>query len=200
LQFFRHLKSLATDVPDYFLRIIWTSRLPPHVENILAGQTEGSLDSASNIADSIFDVTPQPTRASVSPAAPDNTTGLLDKIEELTRQVASLQASSSHSRSRDRHSQSRDRQRWQFRDRRRLQTRDRHSNPDAFLAHNDTCWFHSEFGDAARKYRPPCSSQQGNVTGRLRGRLTSAPPAPNGPNIEAALSSGHWVQPVRLPK
>jgi hypothetical protein len=48
-QFLRHLKNLAPDVPDDFLRTIWASRLPPHVQAILAGQTEGSLDSASQI-------------------------------------------------------------------------------------------------------------------------------------------------------
>ena len=32
-QFLRDLKSLAPDVPDYFLRTIWASRLPPHVRH-----------------------------------------------------------------------------------------------------------------------------------------------------------------------
>jgi len=60
-QFLRHLKSLGPDVPDNFLRTIWASRLPPHVQAILAGQTEVSLDSASHLADRICDVTPLPT-------------------------------------------------------------------------------------------------------------------------------------------
>ena len=41
-QFLRHLKGLSPDVPDNFLRTIWASRLPPHVQAILAGQTEQS--------------------------------------------------------------------------------------------------------------------------------------------------------------
>jgi hypothetical protein len=86
-QFLRQLKSLA---PDDFLHTIWASHLPPHVQAILTGQMEGSLDSASNPADRICEVTPQPTTASVSPAAPNNATGLLVKIEELTCQVALL--------------------------------------------------------------------------------------------------------------
>ena len=57
-QFLRHLKALAPDVPDDFLRTIWASRLPPHVQAILAGQTEGSL------ADGICEVAPQPVTAS----------------------------------------------------------------------------------------------------------------------------------------
>ena len=97
-QFLRHLKSLAPDVPHDFLRTIWVSRLPPHVQAILAGQTEGSLDSASHIADRICEVTSLPTTASISPSTPDNTARLLERIEELSRQVASLRASETHSR------------------------------------------------------------------------------------------------------
>ena len=119
-QFLRHLKSLAPDVPDDFLRTIWASRLPPHVEAILAGQTEGRLDSASYLADRISEVTPQPLTTSISPAASDNTTGLLERIEELSRQVASLRASQTHSRS-------------QSRDRHRSQSRGRSSTPDYSL-------------------------------------------------------------------
>ena len=57
-QFLRHLKSLAPDVPDDFLHTTWASRLPTHVQAILAGQTEGSLDSASHLADRICEVPP----------------------------------------------------------------------------------------------------------------------------------------------
>jgi hypothetical protein len=52
-QFLRHLKSLAPDVPDDFLWSIWSSRLPPHIQIILAGQTVGNLDTTSQLADRI---------------------------------------------------------------------------------------------------------------------------------------------------
>ena len=65
-QFLRHLKGLATDVPDDFLRTIWASRLPPHVQAILAGQTAGRLDSVFHLADRIYEVTPLPNTASIS--------------------------------------------------------------------------------------------------------------------------------------
>jgi len=147
-QFLRHLKGLAPDVPDDFLRTIWASRLPPHVQAILAGQTEGSLDSASHLADRICEVTPLPTTASVSRSTPDSTAGLLERIEELTRQVASLRASHHGNRS-----QSRGRHRSQSRDRRR-------NTPNYPPMPHDTCWYHWKFGDEARKCTPPCSRQQ----------------------------------------
>jgi hypothetical protein len=147
-QFLQHLKGLAPDVPDDFLRTIWASRLPPHVQAILAGQTEGSLDSASHLADRICEVTPLPTTASVSRSTPDSTAGLLERIEELTRQVASLRAShhGSRSQSRGRHcSQSSD---------------CRHNTPNYPPTPHDTCWYHWKFGDEARKCTPLCSRQQ----------------------------------------
>jgi hypothetical protein len=59
-QFLWHLKSLAPDVPGDFLRSIWSSRLPPHIQTILAGQAEGNLDAASQFADLIAEVAPLP--------------------------------------------------------------------------------------------------------------------------------------------
>ena len=52
-QFLRHLKGLAPDVADEFLRTIRSSRLPPQVQAIIAGQIGGSLELASNLADKI---------------------------------------------------------------------------------------------------------------------------------------------------
>jgi hypothetical protein len=99
-QFFRHFEILAKDVHDHFLRTIWAIRLPPLLQGIIAGQTECSLDSASNLADRICEIAPQSNTASVFPAMPHNTTGLLEQIEDLSRQVASLRASQTYSHSR----------------------------------------------------------------------------------------------------
>jgi hypothetical protein len=51
---------LAPDVPDDFLRSFWSSRLPSHIQATLAGQAEGNLDSASQLADRISEVAPSP--------------------------------------------------------------------------------------------------------------------------------------------
>jgi hypothetical protein len=71
-QFLRRHKSLAPEVPEDLLRTIWDSRLPPHVQAILVGQTEGSPDSAAQLADRICKVTPLLNTASISPSTPDN--------------------------------------------------------------------------------------------------------------------------------
>jgi hypothetical protein len=65
-----HLKWLTPDVPDAFLRRIWASRRPRHMEAILAAQTEGSLNSASHLAYRICEVAPHPTNAGTFEVAP----------------------------------------------------------------------------------------------------------------------------------
>lgn len=72
-QFLRNLKSLPPDVPDNILRIIWTKRLPPHTQVILAGRPDDSLDSASRVADKIPEVTLPTNAASISANTPDST-------------------------------------------------------------------------------------------------------------------------------
>jgi hypothetical protein len=74
-RFLRHLRSLDPDVPDEFLHTIWSSRQPPKIQAFLAGQPEGSLNSAARCADRISEVTPQPVLASAGPP-PDSTSFL----------------------------------------------------------------------------------------------------------------------------
>jgi hypothetical protein len=160
-QFLRHLKRLAPDVPDDFLRTIWASRLPPHVQAILAAQTEGSLDSASHLPDRICEVTPHPTTAgtcevaplpataSISPSTPADISRLLERIEELTRQVAALHES--HARKHPRPSS-------------RSSNRRRNTTPQNSPSRQGMCWYHRRFGENARKCNLPCSHQQGNST------------------------------------
>ena len=147
-QFLRRHKSLAPDVPDDFLRTIWASRLPPRVQAILVGHKEGYLDTAAHLADRICTVTSLPNTARISPSKPDNMAELLERIDELSRHVASLRASQTHSGP-----HSRDRQRSHSRDRRR-------STTDNSLQPHDTYWYQWQFGNEARKCSPPCSHQQ----------------------------------------
>jgi hypothetical protein len=91
-QFLRHLRSLVPDVPDDFLRSIWSSRLPTNVQDILAGQHEDSLDAAARSADRILQILPQPVLANVGPLPPAEKSALLQKMEDLPHQVAAIRA------------------------------------------------------------------------------------------------------------
>ena len=110
--------------------------------------TDGNLESTAQLADKICEVTTPPTTASISPAAPDNMPEILGRIEELSRQLAALQAE--HSRAR---SMPRERNRSQSRDRRR-------DNAGSHAQPHNVCWYHTKFGNGARKCTPPCSHQR----------------------------------------
>jgi hypothetical protein len=147
--FLRHLKSLAPDVPDDFLRSIWSSRLPPHIQTILAGQAKDNLEYASQLADRIAEVAPLPITASI--AQTPESASLLQKVEELSRQVAAL-------------SSGRTRHRSHSRDRRKENDSPSPANGPADRSH---CWYHRRFGDEAKRCTPPCSyKRQGNGSDR----------------------------------
>jgi hypothetical protein len=114
--------GLAPDVPDDFLHTIWTSRLPPQVQTIVAGQTKGSLNLTSHLADNLR--SHQPGYYSEHFPA---TAELLERIEQLSRQVASLRASQTRSPS---HSRNR-----------------RRSTPDYPSAPREIYWYHWNFWD-----------------------------------------------------
>jgi hypothetical protein len=66
-QFLRHLRSLARDIPDNYLRILWTSCLPTNIRTILAGMPEVELDAAAFCADRIMETVSPSVVASTSP-------------------------------------------------------------------------------------------------------------------------------------
>jgi hypothetical protein len=59
-QFLRHLRNLVPDLPDYFLRTIWTSRLSANVQATLACHPEVELDVAADCADRIIETVSPP--------------------------------------------------------------------------------------------------------------------------------------------
>lgn len=156
-QFLRHLRTLAADgVKDEFLRSLWSSRLPPHVQAIIVSQTSGSLEDVAELADKICEVTPSPSHqlASTS-AASSNFDALLKRIDdmiasriqtELKQQISQLNINS-----RGRSSSRRD-----FRS--RSKSRNRSKTPGV-------CWYHNNYGEKAKKCTSPCNYKSGNYHG-----------------------------------
>jgi hypothetical protein len=95
-QFLRHNRSLAPDVPDDFIRSIWSSRLSPNVKAILACQSEGYTDAAARCTVRIIEAATQPALASVRPL-PDRK-AFLQQIEDPSRQMQALWADRAHLR------------------------------------------------------------------------------------------------------
>ncbi|CAK1597374.1 unnamed protein product [Parnassius mnemosyne] len=97
-QFLRHLQHLAgANVPSEFIRTMWASRLPTHLQTCIAAQqTKMSLEDLAELADRVNDVLPatmlansqvlaQVASTSSTPTAPINNT-----MEALTRTVTEL--------------------------------------------------------------------------------------------------------------
>ncbi|KAJ0180017.1 hypothetical protein K1T71_004608 [Dendrolimus kikuchii] len=144
-QFLRHLQNLAgPNVPDDFVRSLWSSRLPTHIQIIVASQSSSNLEELATVADNVNDVIGQQQVHQIStPTTSTDIDDLKKSIAELTNQVAQL---SSPTRTRPRW-QSNNRQKWRPRSRRQ-------SEGAATDAH---CWYHRIFREKATKCRPPCA-------------------------------------------
>ncbi|PNF21359.1 hypothetical protein B7P43_G17730, partial [Cryptotermes secundus] len=163
-QFLRYLKSLAPDVSENVIRIVWTSRLPRNVQSFLAGQNESNLEAAALCADRISEVEVRPALASVD--GPTDIGALRQEIADLSRQVAALSTGQDRLRAgfknldttpRDRGSSPKG-SRPAFNNR-----RPGSRSPSRGDATSSICWYHRRFGALAQNCTPPCTySQQGN--------------------------------------
>ena len=98
IQFLRHLRTLAgPSVPSDFLRILWTNRLPPNIQAMIATQAQVPLDDVTQLADKIVEATSSPCVARVSSSHDIGT--LTARVDELAREPAALPMSASHPRS-----------------------------------------------------------------------------------------------------
>jgi hypothetical protein len=144
-QFLRHLRTLAgLSVPSDFLRDLWTNRLPPNIQAIVATQAQVALDDVAQLANKIAEVVPPPYAARISSSGGDICT-LTASTDELTRQVAALSARPSRPRA---PSQTRRHAR-------------RSSCPAGRSPAPDFCWYHHRFKQLAKRCTAPCTWQQG---------------------------------------
>lgn len=160
-QFLRHLQHLAgPQVPDDFIRTIWSSRLPSNLQTIVASQANMKLEDLAELADRIYDIVPIGQVACTSTLLPTSNENQSSTVEQLTKTVAEL------SRKLDvmsikirgnRRSHSRN-----FRKKQYHRSRSR-SRP----IKQPYCWYHYRFGDQASKCTQPCtySNKQVNCQG-----------------------------------
>lgn len=150
-QFLRHLQHLAgPDIPEDFLKTIWTSRLPSSIQAVLAAQPTTPLATLAEVADRVNDIVPSsPTVASTSTSTQNTLDQMAKMIADLTQQVQALTA---HQTRRPR-SMSRGRYR---------RTR---SSSRSCSSHKryPTCWYHTKFGTKAKKCVKPCDFTSGNA-------------------------------------
>lgn len=151
-QFLRHLRHLAgKNIPDDFIRTIWTSRLPSSLQTVIASQPTSTLEALADLADKVHDLVPQtPQVASADAVNNPLLEKLTSEVAELSRQVKFLTMQANRSRSRDRRSDQHKKGR----------TRSRSSYRKFPI-----CFYHSKYGDNARTCVKPCDYSQGKVNG-----------------------------------
>ncbi|XP_052121459.1 uncharacterized protein LOC127749042 [Frankliniella occidentalis] len=167
-QFLRHLRSLAGSsaaVSDALLSQIWLQRLPSTASAILSSHANLDLNALATMADKIVEVAPPPSAAVLAiknNPAPEVNTVLLEKMDKMERLIASLMTSPDRRDDRQPRSRSRSHS-GSTTSRSRSQNNFRSNNSPARDAE---CWYHSRYGDDARKCVAPCA-YKGNANGNL---------------------------------
>lgn len=163
-QFLRHLRGLAgSGVPEDFIRTIWSSRLPNHVQTLLASQPQSCLETLADLADRVQDIV-TPARqiaatSSLSSAPGSVVDSMVNEIAELKRAVKNLTVQLNRQDRR-----SRPPQRTNSRERRKRSTTRSHSNYRKY----PICWYHSKYGKKANSCQTPCDYEKsGNSRGDL---------------------------------
>ncbi|XP_053606956.1 uncharacterized protein LOC128673251 [Plodia interpunctella] len=154
-QFLRHLQHLAgPNVPEDFLRTIWTSRLPANLQTVIASQPDSTLQALADLADKVHELVPSAPQVAAASVSPDPTIAKLTKqIEELTRKVDAL---SSKDRRNHRRSNSRSRSSSHSQRGRRSQSNYRRY---------PVCFYHFKYGEEAKMCQQPCDYKPENSRG-----------------------------------
>ncbi|XP_072934964.1 uncharacterized protein [Epargyreus clarus] len=160
-QFLRHLQDLAgPNVPEEFLKSIWSNRLPRSIQTVLACQTSESLEQLAELADRVQEIAAPPNVAATSAScnAPGPSSSTSSEIAELKRMVECLTIKlDEHTR------QSRCTERSGPR-RRRSSSRSASRSASRYRMY-PICWYHETFGSRAHKCLKPCDyKESGNAT------------------------------------
>lgn len=136
-EYLRKLQSLApTSLPEDFLKTLWTGRLPQQIQTILTTQESMSLDNLAKLADKVYEVCTPTLACTVSSADSDLHQQLAEIVKRLDRLEAGICC----------HKKSRSRSRT---------TEKTAGNKTS--NQNTLCYYHSTFGEKARKCNSPCS-------------------------------------------
>ena len=139
------LRDKAAGMDQSFIRELFLQRIPVNVRMVLASTpTAITVEELASLADKIMDVA-SPSAAAIIPAS-----ALSNEISELKSEIAQLQKLIK----RPNHRPSRPPRRYRS-------PASRPTTPPSDSPSN-LCWYHQNFGQAARKCKAPCSAQSGN--------------------------------------
>lgn len=136
-QLLKQMQELASGcISEDVLRTLWLQRLSSQTQAILAVSTEQNITLLAQLADGISEVLSTSEIAASSTSLPEpSTSDLLQKIVDLEKQIKQL----------TRRDRSPSRSNSHGRDKRR--------------SGRTLCWYHSKFGNDAKRCQQPCSHQ-----------------------------------------
>ena len=159
-QLLRRMKQLLGDrvLEDSILRQLFVQRMPTNVQQILASSSSSlTITQVAELADRILAVA-SPTYVHALSAPTSNATSiqrLQEEVQRLTSQVNSLSLQlRERSRSRNRSTSAN----------RSKKNSSRSNSPAPPSNDNGECWYHQNYGDNARRCRPPCRRQPATTT------------------------------------
>ena len=150
-QLLRRMQQLlgekAGTVDGSILRELFLQRLPSNVRMVLVSSPESvGIDDLATLADRITEV----ATSTSSVSSVEQSSQVSSELDQLRAEVADLRKLLQSSN------------RYHRRPRSATPSR-RSSSPAPSRSSMDLCWYHSRFGDAARKCRSPCS-KAGNTS------------------------------------
>ena len=153
-EFLRHLRELAAGkASEEILRMLWLARLPYSTQVALATQIESTLDNLARLADAVTSLAPHPSAlAQIDSRSLDEL--LEEKILRLGETLErKLMAANQIPRGTPAGNRQRPGQDSTARRRYRSKSRDRRDE----ARFEGKCFYHANFGAAARKCRHPCN-------------------------------------------
>lgn len=144
----REMRTLAgSNATDGLLRTLWVQRLPERMQELLTMLDEVSLAKLAECADKAWDRTSHSLAVTTSSPQDDAIARLTKQVGELSKRLDSW---STRGRSRN-----------PFRMRSKSRDRSGHRRSSQQLRSTETgkCFYHSRFGNSARKCTPPCSER-----------------------------------------
>ena len=138
--------DLGPTTDNAFLKELFLQRLPANVRMVLASaDATTDLPKLADMADKIMEVAIPPTVAATSTQPQvSEVQQLKEEITRLTELVASL-------------AQQRPRGRSRSRSRNTRQQSPARADQQPPQNTDSVCWYHTKFGDAAKKCQPPCN-------------------------------------------
>lgn len=153
--FLRELKAKAGDnFSPQVLASIWKEALPADVQMILAGNPDATIDIQAALADKVMGIVSKSSRQVSAVSKPDEIAELTKKIDAMGKTITHLSRLAKYRETgkteKPNGTETRETGRKRSRSRSRSRSRNRETN-------DGLCWYHSRFGDKARKCEEPCS-------------------------------------------